>query len=44
LSILSASFPVVALTNRALEGGFGAFVPAIRNALYGRRREQATTT
>jgi CubicO group peptidase (beta-lactamase class C family) len=26
---------VVALTNTALEGGFGAFVPAIRNAVYG---------
>ena len=26
---------VVALTNTALEGGFGAVVPAIRNAVYG---------
>ncbi len=26
---------VVALTNTAIEGGFGAFVPAIRNAVYG---------
>jgi len=26
---------VVALTNTALEGGFGAFVPAIRDAVYG---------
>jgi len=26
---------VIALTNTALEGGFGAFVPAIRNAVYG---------
>jgi CubicO group peptidase (beta-lactamase class C family) len=26
---------VLALTNTALEGGFGAFVPAIRNAVYG---------
>lgn len=26
---------VVALTNTALEGGFGAFVPAIRSAVYG---------
>jgi CubicO group peptidase (beta-lactamase class C family) len=26
---------VVAFTNTALEGGFGAFVPAIRNAVYG---------
>jgi CubicO group peptidase (beta-lactamase class C family) len=26
---------VVALTNTAPEGGFGAFVPAIRNAVYG---------
>jgi len=26
---------VVALTNTTLEGGFGAFVPAIRNAVYG---------
>src|SRR5947209_17263361 len=26
---------VVALTNTALEGGFGAFVPALRNAVYG---------
>ena len=26
---------VVALTNTALEGAFGAFVPAIRNAVYG---------
>jgi hypothetical protein len=26
---------VVALINTALEGGFGAFVPAIRNAVFG---------
>jgi CubicO group peptidase (beta-lactamase class C family) len=26
---------VIALTNTAVEGGFGAFVPAIRNAAYG---------
>jgi hypothetical protein len=26
---------VIALTNTALEGGFGAFVPAIRDAVYG---------
>jgi len=26
---------VIALTNTALEGGFGPFVPAIRNAVYG---------
>ncbi|SEE47853.1 CubicO group peptidase, beta-lactamase class C family [Rhizobiales bacterium GAS188] len=30
---------VVAFTNTALEGGFGAFVPAIRDAVYGRTQE-----
>ena len=27
---------VIALTNTAIEGGFGAFVPAVRDAVYGR--------